>query len=189
MDVLVTVKTQGVVEWVNADLKKCRFGLSEIDYLGFRVNGEGITPLPRKLDAIVEYPTPTKPKMLAGYLGAISYYRRSLPKINNMSPSEILDPLYRAATKKMPGTKFTEYWTQEGLQRYFELSKQMLMCATQIVHPDPSKPLALRTYASKLSMGASLEQFQNNRWMPLGFWSKKLKPHQRNWSMDCHMVV
>ena len=27
------------------NLKKCRFGLPEIDYLGYRVNGEGITPL------------------------------------------------------------------------------------------------------------------------------------------------
>ena len=41
------------------NLKKCRFALSEVDYLGFRVNGEGITPLPRKLDAITSYPNQT----------------------------------------------------------------------------------------------------------------------------------
>ena len=44
------------------NLKKCRFGLPEVDYLGYRVNGSGITPLPRKLEAIADYPTPTKPK-------------------------------------------------------------------------------------------------------------------------------
>ena len=51
------------------NIKKCRFGL---DYLGFRVNGKGITPLPRKLEAIADYPTPAKPKQLSGYLGALS---------------------------------------------------------------------------------------------------------------------
>ena len=74
-----------------------------------------------------------------------------------MSPSEILDPLYAAASKKMPGTLFTDYWKQENLQNFFDLSKDMLMQATQLVHPDPAKPLALRTDASKFSMGGSLD--------------------------------
>ena len=87
------------------NLGKCRFNQQEIDYLGFRVT-QGITPLPRKLSALAEYPAPAKPKQLSGFLGALSYYRRSLPKIEGLTPAEVLDPLYLAVSTKTPGVKF-----------------------------------------------------------------------------------
>ena len=33
-------------------LDKCRFGLSEIEFLGFKVDLSGVAPIPRKLQAI-----------------------------------------------------------------------------------------------------------------------------------------
>ena len=54
------------------NLKKCQFNKTQIDFLGYRVNGRGITPLPRKLIAIADYPAPSKPKQLLGFLGAIN---------------------------------------------------------------------------------------------------------------------
>ena len=98
--------------------------------------------------------------------------------INNKSPADVLSPLYHACTHKKPGQTFIDRWKQDGLQKNFDEAKEMLMRATQLVHPDPNKPLALRTDASKTSIGASLEQFEDNRWQPLGFWSKGLKPNQ-----------
>ena len=82
------------------NLKKCQFAKQQINFLGFKVSGEGISPLPRKLEAIADYPPPRKPKQLLGFLGAINFYRRSLPKTEGMSPAQILKPLYAAATKK-----------------------------------------------------------------------------------------
>ena len=37
-------------------LEKCQFGVSEIDFLGQRVNKDGIKPLPNKFKAIMEFP-------------------------------------------------------------------------------------------------------------------------------------
>ena len=54
------------------NLKKCQFNKTQIDFLGYRLNGRGITPLPRKLIAIADYPAPSKPKQLLGFLGAIN---------------------------------------------------------------------------------------------------------------------
>ena len=88
------------------NLKKCQFAKQEIDFLGFRVSGSSITPLPKKMSAIAEYPPPTKPKQLLGFLGAVNFYRRSLPKVKGLSPAQILQPLYKAATRKVPGVKF-----------------------------------------------------------------------------------
>ena len=79
-----------------------------------------MTPLPRKLSAIAEYPTPSKPKQLLGFLGAVNFYRRALPKIEERAPAEVLAPLYEAATKKQPGRTFTDIWKSDNLQQHFE---------------------------------------------------------------------
>ena len=62
------------------------------------------------------------------------------------------------------------------------LSKQMIMAATQLSHPDPAAPIALTTDASKFAIGGVLEQFVDGGWQPLGFWSRHLKPNQQQWS-------
>ena len=49
-----------------ADLKlnreKCNFFKSHIQYLGHLISGEGIKPLPEKLESIKEMPPPTTPR-------------------------------------------------------------------------------------------------------------------------------
>lgn len=99
-----------------------------------------------------------------------------------MSPAQVLNPLYQAATKKTPGTKFEEIWKKQNLQKDFDRAKQMLMLACELTLPDPNLPLALVADASASSIGASLEQLENGKWTPLGFWSKSLNPAQCAWS-------
>ena len=91
--------------------KKCVFGEPELDFLGYRVTKDGISPLPKKIEAIAKFPSPEKQKHLLGYLGALNYYRRSLPRMENKNPAEILQPLYLAATIKLaPQQSFPQYW-------------------------------------------------------------------------------
>ena len=130
------------------NIDKCEFAKQRVNFLGFEVSGAQVQPLPKKLEAISEYPAPQKPKQLLGYLGALNFYRRSLPTIDGVKPSEILKPLYAAATRKTPGLTFVKMWQQEGLQHYFDLSKKLLMQACSLTLPDPNLPLALVTDAS-----------------------------------------
>ena len=44
------------------NLAKCEFAKQKVNFLGFEVSGSMIQPLPKKLEAIAEYPTPQKPK-------------------------------------------------------------------------------------------------------------------------------
>ena len=104
--------------------KKCVFGEKELDFLGYRVTKEGISPLPKKLEAIAKFPSPVKQKHLLGYLGALNYYRRSLPRIDNMNPAEILQPLYEAATKKTTKS-FEATWKDSNLKEDFEKAKKL----------------------------------------------------------------
>ena len=95
---------------LTVSLKKCEWGVQSVDFLGFRLDQEGIVPLPKKVQSIVQFPVPEKPKMLLAFLGCLNYYRRSLPKLNGKSAAELLQPLYAAATAKNPGMKFVTMW-------------------------------------------------------------------------------
>ena len=72
-----------------ADLKlnreKCNLFKSHIQYLGYLILGEGIKPLPEKLESIKEMPPPTTPKEVKQFLGQIGYYRRFVLRFANVA--------------------------------------------------------------------------------------------------------
>ena len=166
---------------LTVSLDKCAFGQSSLDFVGYHVDATGIKPLPRKLQAIASYPTPEKAKHLLGFLGAINYYRRTLPKTNGKTPAVLLQPLYEAATRKTTKA-FQAIWQEENLEASFIEAKQMLMNACKLEHPDPNLPLSLTTDASDKGVGAALEHYRDGLWRPLGFWSRHLKPDKARWS-------
>ena len=164
--------------------KKCRFGLEAMDFVGYRVRSTGITPLPKKVEAIRSFPQPTTQKHLLGFLGGIGYYRRNLPDLNGESPASVLQPLYTAATVKLPpGQSFRTYWSDNKLVEHFTKAKELLANAAELAHPDPSAPLSLTTDASDRAVGGVLQQFVDGKWEPLGYWSKHLNEAQRKWSV------
>ena len=79
---------------------KCRFAKTSLTFLGFVVDKDGVKPMERKVEAITQFPPPTRAKALLGYLGAVNYYRRCLPSIGGESPASVLQPLYDLATAK-----------------------------------------------------------------------------------------
>ena len=69
---------------------KCSFMSPSVTYLGYKIDAEGLHPLPEKIEAIVEAPSPTNVTQLKSYLGLLSYYSRFLPNL-----TFTLSPLYR----------------------------------------------------------------------------------------------
>ena len=55
--------------------KKCSFGLTEIKFMGYRIDASGLKPIHSKIEAIVNIPIPTNTKELAS-LGVVGYYSR-----------------------------------------------------------------------------------------------------------------
>ena len=89
-----------------ADLKlkesKCSFLKAHIQYLGHLISGQGIEPVPEKLETIKEMPSPTTPKEVRRFLGMVGYYRKFIPKY-----SDIARPLTNLTRKDM-----TFEWTE-----------------------------------------------------------------------------
>ena len=177
-------------------LSKCEFGVDSLEYLGYKVDSSGLTPIKKKVEALQKFPPPTKQKELLAFLGALNYYRASLPRLKpedsvdesmpERSPAEVLDPLYKLATcniKKQRGNYFLDIWNAHNhLKNSFEDAKTLLVKAITLEYPVPSAPLTLSTDASKTCLGASLDQWVNGQWRCLGLWSKTLKPAQQRYS-------
>lgn len=151
--------------------KKCILGKESLEFLGYTVDKNGVTPLGAKVDAIRATERPQTIKELQRFLGMINYYKRFIPK-----SAAHLFHLYEALKSK---PKHLE-WTK-GCDASFSAIKEALAQATMLCHPRHDAQLAITADASKIAIGAVLEQRGSQGWEPLGFFSAKLQPNQREW--------
>ena len=166
-----------------ADLKlkasKCNFFKKHIQYLGHLVSGEGIEPLPEKLEAVRKMPPPTTPKEVRQFLGLVGYYRKFVPKF-----ADIARPLTNLTKLDIPYE-----WTAR-CQEAFEFLKEMLLKEPVLKYPDPSKPYTLFTDASKFAWACVLTQEYEHEFdgkkrkilHPITYMSGLFKGSQVNWA-------
>ena len=166
-----------------ADLKlnreKCNFFKSHIQYLGHLISGEGIKPLPEKLESIKEMPPPTTPKEVKQFLGLIGYYRKFVPRF-----ADVARPLTNLTRLDQP------FEWSDKCQASFELLKEALIKEPILRFPDPNKPYTLYTDASKYAWSCVLTQqythdMDNKQIVvnhPITYVSGLFKGSQLNWA-------
>ena len=66
-------------------LEKCSFLKEHIQYLGHIISGDGITPVPEKLDSIQTMPRPYNPKEVKQFLGLVGYYCKFIPRFADLA--------------------------------------------------------------------------------------------------------
>ena len=126
---------------------KCSFFKAHIQYLGHLISGNGIEPVPEKLQDMEAMPPPKTPKEVRQFLGLVGYYRKFVPRF-----SDIARPLTNLTKKDI-----VFKWTDE-CQKTFELLKELLMKEPILVYPDPARPYNLYTDASKYAWACVLTQ-------------------------------
>ncbi len=153
-------------------MKKCEFMKPYVDYLGHRIDAEGLHPLPDKVEAIHNAPSPQSVQELKAYLGLLTYYGKFLPKL-----SSVLFPLYRLLRKDVAWE-----WSEEE-EKAFSRSKKMLTSSNLLTHYNPQLPLTLACDASAYGIGAVLaHRMSDGSEKPIGYVSRTLTKAEKNYS-------
>ena len=155
---------------------KCQLGQPEVIFLGYVINAHGYKPPQDRVKAILEYSKPEIVSELRRFLGMINYNRRCIPGL-----AKLQAPLteYLKSSKKNDKTKIN--WNPTARKAFVDC-RESIAAVTATAFTSPSAPLALTTDASDIPVGASLEQLEGNQWKPIGFFSRKLSPAEKNYS-------
>ena len=153
--------------------EKCRFGASEVTYLGYVVSQDGLAPTPDKVKAVLQYPQPTDLKSLRSFLGLASYYRRFIPRF-----SVVASPLHALTRKDVP------YVWNSVCEEAFSQLKQLLSSAPVLAFPDFTQGFTLETDASGIGLGSVLAQKQEDgTTRPVAYASRTLQAHEKNYGV------
>lgn len=158
------------------NVAKSKFAQSEVEFLGYLVNKEGVKPLPSKVQAISEYVRPSTVKDLRRFLALVNVYKRFIPKAVDMQLE-----LRKLIPDNRKNDKRKILWNNSALAA-FDRCKHSLAESALLYYPDSKKELALMIDASNTAAGAVLHQLSGSSWQPLGFYSEKFSASQRNYS-------
>ncbi|GFR76469.1 polyprotein [Elysia marginata] len=145
--------------------------LKEINFLGYRLSGEGIRPQPEKTKAIKEAPKPENQQQLKAFLGMINDYSKFLGNLSNT-----LAPLYRLLQKNV-----CWHWGKTE-DKAFTAAKTALSSDILLTHFSPEKELILTCDASPDGVAAVLSHQDDMGERPIAFASRSLSQAEKNYS-------
>ncbi|XP_030838443.1 uncharacterized protein K02A2.6-like [Strongylocentrotus purpuratus] len=150
---------------------KCTFAASDIDFLGYHVTADGLTPTLDNVAAIRTLPAPTNVKELASFLGTMNFYRKFVPQY-----AEIAEPLQKLLRKEA-------LWEWHNAQETaFNTLKGRIAEPPVLAYFTPSAETYVTTDASAFAIGAVLSQTIDGSVRPVAFASRALSDTERKYS-------
>ena len=153
-------------------LPKCEFLREEVEFLGHQLSKEGISTQPQKITALQGWKTPLHTtKQVKSFLGAAAWYQNYIPHFATLAA-----PLYA-----LTSTRKKFMWTDD-CENAVDSIKQALLCAPVLARWEQHRETRIITDASKVGVGAVLEQKHDCGWRPITYWSRKLRDAELNYS-------
>lgn len=151
---------------------KCSFLQNSVEYLGHKVDKQGLHTTDSKVEAIVKAPSPRNTTELKSFLGSLHYYGKFIKNL-----AMLLQPLNELLKHKTPW-----HWTAE-CETAFQEAKTQLSTAPVLTHYDPNLPLRLAGDASSYGIGAVVSQIHpDGTEHPVAFASRTLSDSERNYA-------
>ncbi|KAG8173468.1 hypothetical protein JTE90_024130 [Oedothorax gibbosus] len=166
-DVLSRLREAGVKLHQN----KCEFMKPSVEYLGHRIDKEGLHPVTSKLDAIEKAPSPKNVEELRSFIGLLTYYSKFLPNM-----ATFLAPLYKLLEKNR------KWEWKEDVERAFQEAKRTIGSSSLLVHFDNNKEVVLACDASPYGLGAVISHKTAEGDRPIAFASRSLTKAEKNYS-------
>ena len=153
---------------------KCKFGLSEVEYVGHTINEQGIHFVRSRLDSVLDFELPKLGKQLKSFIGFCNYFRDHVRDFSaKMFP---LNQLIRDYDKRR-----RLVWTEDTIKAFEDMKEAIHECPS-LFFMDEKLAIFLHTDASKYGIGAYLFQIDSEgKERPIAFISKTLSDAQRRW--------
>ena len=151
---------------------KCKFALTEINFLGHTIKDNEILPLASNVNKIKNIQPPKDKKELQRFIGLTSYYRKWIKNFSDIA-SPLLDLLKQSK----------KYIWQESHQNAYDSLKNKLVSYPILQLPNFELPFILYTDASDKAIGAVLSQHppKNISEHVVCYASRKLSPTEQNY--------
>lgn len=149
---------------LSVNIKKCKFCLKKIKYLGFILSEQGYQPNPERVIAISKVARPQTPKEIRRFLGMAGYYRNFIPNFSGISAP--ISDLLKNKPKKI-------VWTEAAEKAFISL-KEKLMSEPVLANPDWNKEFTVQTDASDVAIAGILTQQFDDGEHIIAYYSRKL---------------
>ena len=152
---------------------KTLLACESVEFLGFDIGPNGITPHAAKIAAVKALPVPTNVAELRSVLGFLGYYRVFVPGYS-ATAAPLNDLLKKDAVWD---------WQQHHQSAYEQIKEQMCREGAAVKPLDPDRPLVVYADWSNLGIGAVLAQKDDdgNEYM-VACISRSLNKHERAYS-------
>lgn len=168
---------------LTAQPKKCNFGYVSINYLGFVISQDLLSPQKPKIEAMCLAEPPESKKCLRSFLGFISFYRKFIPNLatvtaplTDMLKKDVKEPLSYSVDQLSCFKKIKCFFSSQPVLRL----------------PDVNLPFVVRTDGSGFGIGAVLLQYYDNTPFPVSYASRKLTTSEVKFSTverECLAIV
>jgi len=162
---------------ITVNPKKCRIGLSEVEYVGHTINQNGIHFSREKLQKVIEIDRPVAEKQLKSFVGFANYFR---DHVRNHSTR--IEPLTRLLDDYNPKTVLQ--WNPTAIAAFEDIKKAINECP-MLFFMDETSPVHLYTDASEKGIGGYLCQIVEGKEHPIAFYSKSLTREEKKWGIPC----
>lgn len=154
---------------------KCEYDLTEVTFLGFKINKNGFKPSDDKITAIRAFKQPSTVAELRSFLGLVTHLGQYIADL-----STVTEPL-RILTQK----NATWDWRDEQTQAFEEVRKRIIQDFQQHGFYHPSLQTRLYVDASPVGVGAVLTQIQKNgREQTVAYAAKSLTEVERRYPQN-----
>ena len=151
--------------------EKCTFMAESVEYLGHRIDANGLHPTASRVAALQNAPAPRNITQLRSFLGMLNAYSHFLH-----NATAVLEPLHRLTRKSTPWR-----WQSEE-EAAFQRAKTLVSEKAVLAHFDPRHPLTLECDASQYGVGAVLFQDTTNGRRPVIYASRSMSETERRYS-------
>ena len=157
---------------VTFNKEKCQFGVTELEFYGYKFTKDGLKPTLDKVKAVKQCKPPESKEAVRSFLGMIGYLSKFIPRYSILTA-----PLRMLTKKEVPFV-----WKQEQQEAFQEL-KDSITDENTIAFFDPRRPIIVRVEASfHEGLSAGLFQRTAKGLQPVHFISRSMTETEKRYS-------